>query len=162
MKNKKEKNIIIIFLTTIIIFIALGISLLWNNSNKKNSFEDPNAVAYNSEIKKPVDFSKKQIVLPGFSTIKVDYGSTRTNVALSNPSFNRVLFKYSVVLVRNHKEDKLIETEMISPGKAVVGFNIPKGLPKGKYPLKIQVKTFDISSHSPLNGGDNDAVLEVV
>lgn len=158
---RKKRNIIIA-LTSTLLLIAIILGLICNKPHRKDTaFEDSNAVSYSGKIKKPADFSQGKILLPGFDKIKVDYGNTKADVVLSNPSCNHVYFKFIVVLKMKNQENKLIETKLVPPGKAILGFKIPKNLPKGKYPLKIEIKTYDLSNRKPLNGGINDAILEI-
>lgn len=158
----KERKKLIAGIILLIFFIS-GI-LAWNFFQKnptanKNLKEDTQAVGYNPNLKKPENFDSKQVALPGFSKIVVKEGETSAKIALSNPSFNNVYFKYTVKF--NKTGEKLLETDLIAPGKAIKNLPLPKDLKQGKYSLTISIKTFDKKSKSELNGGSNEVPLIV-
>lgn len=149
MQEKKRKKKWLIFLSLLLCCLA-GLYYLYSNNARNGFKEDTNAVSYTTKIKKPKNF-KNQIALPAFSKIKVKKGEEYAKVALSNPSFNEVYFKYTVKMKETNKV--LLKTEAIPPGKAVQGFNIPNNLPPGEYKIEIAIKTYDKSSKTLLNGG---------
>ncbi|MEY8500407.1 hypothetical protein [Enterococcus avium] len=152
----KEKWIAIIFL-----FLFGGI-LTWHfisSSPKDTLKEDTNAVGYDPKIKEPENFTSNQVALPGFSEIKVKEGDQTATVALANPPFNKVYFKYVVTL--NEIKDTLLETELIAPGKAIKEIPLPKNLSVGIYTVTIVIKTYDMKTKAALNGGANQTPLIV-
>lgn len=120
--------------------------------------EETTAISYSTKQKKPKNF-KDQIALPGFSKIVVKKGDSFAKVALSNPSFNEVFFKYTVKLIENNK--LLLSTEAIPPGKAVLGFDIPTDLKIGEHKVEITITTYDKKTKKILNGGSTVTNLVV-
>lgn len=121
--------------------------------------EDTNAVGYNSNLKKPKDFTSDQIALPGFSEIKVKEGSNLAPVALANPSFNNVYFKYIVTF--DETGEKLLQTDLIAPGKVIKELPLPENLSVGKHLVTIEIKTYNKKTKSELNGGSHKTFLIV-
>lgn len=151
MRNEKKssKKWIILLLLFLLCFLA-GFYYLYSNNSKNDFREETSAIGYTTKIQKPKNF-KNQIALPGFSKIKVKKGDSYAKVALSNPSFNEVYFKYTVKMKENNKI--LLTTDAIPPGKAVQGFKIPKDLAVGEYEIVIAIKTYDKKTKAVLNGG---------
>ena len=157
---KKEKKGKKKWLILLLLLLSFGVGFYYLSSNHAGDDfkEETSAVGYTTKIKKPKNF-KNQIALPGFSKIKVKKGDSYAKVALSNPSFNKVYFKYTVKMKENNKV--LLTTEAIPPGKAVQGFNIPNDLSVGEYEIEITIKTYDEKTKTMLNGGSSVTKLIV-
>ncbi|SFL61291.1 hypothetical protein [Lactococcus garvieae] len=160
--HENKRRVIFSLLLLLISFLAVLLFFILKPSDNKasNQFrEDSSAVGYQSKLKKPQDFTKEQIALPGFSKIYVKEGEEKTNYALSNPSFNEVYFKYKVIF--KNTNETLLETEAIAPGKAIIGFPLPKDLQEGEYPVIIKISTYDQETKTRLNGGESTVPLIV-
>lgn len=156
-KKKKIVTLIVLFL-----FCLLGGIFAWffiSSSSEDSLKEDTNAVGYNPNLKKPKDFTSHQVALPGFSEIQVKEGDKMAPVALSNPSFNNVYFKY--IITFNETGETLLETDLIAPGKAIKEMPLPKKLSVGKHTVTIAIKTYDMKTKAALNGGSNQTSLIV-
>ncbi|EON3044748.1 hypothetical protein D9Y95_RS13685 [Enterococcus hirae] len=97
--------------------------------------------------------------MPGFSQIVVKEGNNVAPVALANPSFNNVYLKYLVIFDKTG--EKLLETDLIAPGKTVKELPLPKNLSPGKYALTISIKVYDKKNKTELNSGSNQTQLIV-
>lgn len=156
----KNKKIMSIFLLLVCLFCgAFAWYFLHASPAKDELKEDTQAVGYDPKIKKPKNFDSKQVALPGFSQISVKEGDKTASIALANPSFNHVYFKY--IITFDKTKEKLLETDLISPGKAVKSLPLPKNISPGKYTLTITIKTYDKKNKSELNGGSNKVPLVV-
>lgn len=158
-KKNKRKKIIVLILLLLLFLGMLGYYFFYPQSNSAKFREDSSAVSYNSSLKKPKNFTKSNIALPGFSKIVVEEGETETKTVLFNPSFNEVYFKYKVVFKKTG--ETLLETEAIAPGKAVIGFPLPDSLPMGEYPIVFEIKTYNKQTSKELNGGNSTTTLIV-
>lgn len=157
-KNKKKK-IIVMLLLLLLCLGGVGYYFSQQKDHSSGLKEDVSAVGYNSSLKKPKNFTKKQIALPGFSKIVVKEGAGKTDVALFNPPFNEVYFEYKVIFDKTG--ETLLETGAIAPGKAVKGFPLPKNLAAGEYPISFEIKTYDKKTKHKLNGGAGTTKLIV-
>ncbi|EPM7560385.1 hypothetical protein ACTPL8_002821 [Enterococcus faecium] len=157
--KKKKKIIIIIVLLFVCIFAGLFAWYFLHTSPDNNLKEDINAVGYNPKLEKPKNFDSNQIALPGFSEITVNEGDKVAHVALANPSFNSVYFKYIVTF--DETGEKMLETDLIAPGKAVKKLPLPKNLSVGTHTVTIKVDTYDKKTKAKLNGGSNQVALIV-
>ena len=157
--NKKKKLLSII----VLLVCLLGGGLAWYffqpSPPKEKLKEDTQAVGYDPKLKKPKNFSTKQVALPGFTQIVAKEGERSVDIALANPSFNNVYFKYIVLFDKTG--EKLIETDLIAPGKAIKKMPIPEKISPGKYTLTIIIKTYDKKNKAELNGGSNKVPLVI-
>lgn len=158
-KNKKKKIIVAILLLLLLCLGGLGYYFSQQKEQSSGIKEDVSAVGYNSSLKKPKNFTKKQIALPGFSKIVVKEGAERTDVALFNPPFNEVYFEYKVIFDKTG--ETLLKTGAIAPGKAVKGFPLPKNLAPGEYSISFEIKTYDKKTKQKMNGGAGTTKLIV-
>lgn len=158
-KNKKKKIIVAILLLLLLCLGGLGYYFSQQKEHSSGIKEDVSAVGYNSSLKKPKNFTKKQIALPGFSKIVVKEGAERTDVALFNPPFNEVYFEYKVIFDKTG--ETLLKTGAIAPGKAVKGFPLPKNLAAGEYSISFEIKTYDKKTKQKMNGGAGTTKLIV-
>ncbi|WP_206215476.1 MULTISPECIES: LPXTG cell wall anchor domain-containing protein, partial [unclassified Enterococcus] len=152
----------IVILIILILFCLLGGIFAWffiSSPSEDVLKEDTNAVGYNSNLKKPKDFTSDQIAFPGFSEIKVKEGSKLAPVLLENPSFNKVYFKYIVTF--DETGEKLLQTDLIAPGKAIKEMPLPKNLSVGKHLVTIAIKTYNKKTKSELNSGSHKTFLIV-
>lgn len=146
------------WIALVLLLLCCLTGLYYFNKSGSDFKEESSAVSYSTNQKKPKDF-KDQIALPGFSKISVKKGDNFAKVALSNPSFNEVYFKYKVTLKENNKT--LLSTEAIPPGKAVQGFSIPDDLEVGEHKIEISIKTYDKKTKNMMNGGTSVTKLVV-
>lgn len=159
--NKTKKGLSLFLLLVICLCCGVFAWRFFHSNPPKNVLkEDTQAVGYNPQIKKPKNFDSKQVALPGFSKIIVKEREENANVALANPSFNNVFFKY--IITFDKTGEKLLETGLISPGKAVKSLPLPKNISPGKYTLTITIKVYDKKKKSELNGGTNKVPLIVL
>ena len=155
MEKRKKKIIVGIALLLSLLFGIVVWQLMHQNSLK----EDIDAVGYDPKIEKPEGFTSEQIALPGFSEVTAKEGDTIVDMALANPSFNSVYFKYIVTF--DNTGETLLESDLIAPGKAIKELPIPKDLSVGKYPITISIKTYNKKTKAELNGGANQIFLVV-
>lgn len=154
-----KKNWIMFFLILLgIAAITIGV-IYFSNMNKGPKL-DANAKDYVSKLEKPDNWDPTKIAVPGYPDFVIKEGDEFAYVALSNPDFNPVYFKFEVIMTDTN--ELLYETDLIPPGKAVTQIPIKKGLKSGKYDLTIKVKSYSLDDHTKSMNGANISTQLIV
>lgn len=143
-----------------VIFLCLSIFTagIWLVKKSEVSGLDKTAVSFHIKGMKNTDSGT--IMLPGLEVLSAKEDETYIKTNLINPDGNGCYFRYSIKL--EDTGETLYTSGLIPPGKAVIEFNMKKGLKAGTYPVMVLVETQDLKDASIVyNGGNIEATLEV-
>ncbi|MGL9970975.1 hypothetical protein [Enterococcus sp. DIV1420a] len=160
-----KKRLLWLALLGLFILVLIGGWFFFNTPKQSTTDQvelkdDPQAVNYDTKMKKPSNYDATQLVFPGYDEITVSEGAEKAYVALANPEFNKASFKFIISYGENN--EVLMETGLVKPGKAVNEFPLPKALKPGHYQLKMKIEAFDLTTQQQLNGASTSVDLVVV
>lgn len=147
-------------LIVLTVLAAVAIFLVWYtmNSGEEVPGLDEAAVAYHIEGLSNEDPSR--IMIPGMGTIHLAPGETQVDHVLLNPEGNPCYFQFRLVLTDTG--ETLYESGLVEPGKAILDFNLDRGLETGTYQAEVQISTFSVDDvETQLNNGVVAVTLEV-
>ncbi|WP_338631911.1 hypothetical protein [Clostridium baratii] len=147
-----KKNWLLFFISLLsVCVLTLGII---HFSNSKNGPDlDANASDYVAKLEKPENFDPTKIAVPGYNEIRAKEGDTDAYVALWNPEYNPVYFKFDVVL--NETGESLLKTKLIPPGKAVTKIPLNKNIKPGIYDITIKISSYSLEDYKTQMNGAN-------
>lgn len=122
---------------------------------------DPNIGDYNPKIELPEHTDPTKIVVPGYQDITILQQSDELYLALWNPDTNPCYFKFTIEVIGS--KEKLYESGLIPPGKAITTVKLNRKLEKGVYPVLIRMDTYSLKDgKTPMNGGSSKISIHVV
>lgn len=165
--KKNTKRLFIVLLPLLLLAIALIVSLGALNKIKNQpvdpaeKFEiDSSITDYKGELKRPPDMNTTEILIPGFSNLEMEAGSTHINTFLFNPEDNPCFFQFNVV--DKATGDVLYESKLVPPGKGIEGFDLNRTFEAGEYPAVIQFNTHDLEDPTiNYNGSEMEITITV-
>lgn len=151
-----------VILLTLLVISLLGLSTIgiWSLMNPGKNLLDSGAKDYEPKIKLPENSDPTKIAIPGYDSLRMPEGDT-SHFSLWNPETNPCYFKFIIKL--DETGEKLYESKLVEPGKAVMEQNMNKRLTAGKYAVTIEIKSFSLKDpEKEMNGGEAQTNLTVV
>lgn len=140
-----------ILLLAVLLLVLISVLTAFLFIKETGGLIDSGAVDYTPPEGLVAEGSENSIAIPGYSYVYVEAGTDVAYVALWNPAGNPCYFKY---IFTTEDGEKLYESGLIPPGKAVTEVQLSKKIPSGEQKLLIEVKTYSLSDQeTPLNGG---------
>lgn len=142
----------------ILIFLAgIVLGTMWYLNREPGPNLDDTAVAYKFEGL--VNTDPTSTMIPMIDNIEV-YGGPHVEQALINPEGNTCYFIYSITL--DDTGEEIYRSDLIEPGKAIVGFDLTDTPAAGSYNVTINVEARDIDDYEQeVNGGQIQAVMTI-
>lgn len=142
----------------ILVFLAgIALGIMWYLNQDPGPNLDDAAVAYKFEGL--VNKDPTSTMIPMIDNIEV-YGGPHVEQALINPEGNTCYFIYSITLDDTGQE--IYRSDMIEPGKAIVGFDLADTPAPGAHNVTINVEARDIDNYEQeVNGGQIQAVMTI-
>ena len=164
MQKKAGKKIIITVIAAVIITIAVWLAY---TAGRNQGGKDSGGIViadetteWNRELE---DRSEGQtgIKIPGYGEVTVEQGSDTWDITLANPKDNDCYFQYTITI--GGSETPIYESDWIEPGRAITSFDVSETLEEGTYEIHFNISACTMDhSHTPLNGADVKAVLNVI
>ena len=151
-----------LILSTLLVISLLSLSVIgiWSLMNTGKNLLDSGAKDYEPKIKIPVNSDPTKIAIPGYDSLRMPVGNT-SHFSLWNPETNPCYFKFIIKL--DETGEKLYESKLGEPGKAVMEQKMSKKLTAGKYAVTIEIKSFSLKDpEKEMNGGEVQTNLTVV
>lgn len=151
-----------VILSTLLIISLLGLSVvgIWSLMNPGKNLLDSNAKNYEPKINLPENTDPTRIAIPGYDSLRMSVGNT-SYFSLWNPETNPCYFKFIIKL--DETGEKLYESKLVEPGKAVMEQKMSKKLIAGEYAVTIVIKSFSLNDpEKEMNGGEVQTNLIVV
>ncbi len=157
---KKKKNRLLWLLLLLLLLLML-LGGLWALLKGKLDL-DPNAVDYESALKRPDNINDSQILIPGYGKFTIKQGSNVIDTVLFNPEGNPCFFQFTLVEKSTKKE--LFKSKLVAPGKGIAPVKINKVFKKtGSYDAVLKFKTVDLEDTKiTYNGSDIEVKINVV
>ena len=119
---------------------------------------DEAAIGYSQEGL--VNDDPDKIMIPVIGDIETEEGERHVDDILPNPEGNTCYFRY--ILELEDTGEVLFESDLIEPGKALIGFYMDRGLEEGEYDAIIRIRTYDEKDYErELNGDERKINIEV-
>lgn len=155
-KSKAMRNVLIFLL--VLICAALALFFVKQAGLREGAAIDQNAMDYTPPDGIRVETDPNHIALPGYSNIRMTADTDTAYMALWNPPNNPCYFRYVIVL--EDTEEKLYESDLIPPGKAVTNITFNRTFPEGTYSILIKIESYALEDgKTALNGGQIVAEL---
>ena len=120
---------------------------------------DPNAKDYDFSFSDGSNASEDHIAVPGYSEIVLPADTKNVQLVLLNPKGNPCDFRFTLIL--KDSGEALYTSGLVPPGQAITELKLKRALGTGTYPLVIQIETFSINDHTPMNGANVETTLSV-
>lgn len=149
-----------ILLAILCIGIGTGILLSHNHFSDTSGHGitlDTNAVDLSDDTSRQSD--SKYIRFPGYSDITLKNTDSIIPIMLTNPQVNPCYFSFYVTV--DDDDTPVLESDWISPGKAVENVTLKQPLTSGTHILHVQINTRDLTEEKPMNGGNVEIALHV-
>lgn len=157
LKKKKFPWLLLLLLLLLTGGIGLGWKML---SDKPDTGIDPNAYAYESQLKRPENIDSSKILIPGYGDFKMKAGSDTIETVLFNPEDNPCHFQFT--LVDAETQEVLYESKLVPPGQGVGPIKLTKTFnEKGSYPAVLKFKTVDFED-TDINYNGSEINLNIV
>ena len=147
-----KKNWLMFFIILAAILSIIIGSIYFNKINNSPKL-DTNANDYVANLKKPENWEPNKIAIPGYPEIKAKEGDEFAYVALWNPEYNPVYFKFEILM--NKSNEVLYETNLIPPGKAITKIPLKKGMKPGTYDITIKISSYSLNDANKSMNGAN-------
>lgn len=133
--------------------LTIAVGAIYFTKIDKGPSLDANANDYVSKLEKPENWDPNKIAIPGYPEIKAKEGDEFAYVALWNPDYNPVYFKFEIVL--SDTNEVLYKTDLIPPGKAVTKIPLKKDMKPGTYDITIKISSYSLENYKTSMNGAN-------
>lgn len=138
------------------VVLILAVLLIGGNVIKKDTQEpdiDPSIKDYVSDLKRPDNLDKTQILMPSFTRLVMDADTdVISNTTLFNPENNPCYFQFTIV---HDNGEILYKSKLIPPGKGITGAKLNRKMAEGTYKVRIRINTFDLNNYrAEFNGAE--------
>lgn len=159
-KTKKKLFLAMILVAILCIGIGTGILLSHNRFSDTSGHGvtlDTNAVNLPDDTSE--QSASKYIRFPGYSDITLKNTDTVIPIMLTNPKVNPCYFSFYVTV--DDDENPVLESDWVSPGKAIESVTLKQPLTSGTHMLHVKIDTRDLTEEKPMNGGNVEIPLHV-
>lgn len=108
---------------------------------------EKNTVAWDKTLDKTNEQEGQSIQIPYYPDINVEKKDAA--VTLVNPKENPCYFTYT--FFRQDTGEKIYQSGLLEPGKAIDGMKLDKELKTGVYQISILINTYSLDDRSPMN-----------
>ena len=155
-KDKKKKRIIILS-AVVLIALVLSYFLLHSYLSAEQGLKvEKNTVAWTQDMKSSDE--NQQIQIPYYGNIYMSSGNRTIDMYLVNPKENKCYFQYTFTL---NSGEKIYQSGLIKPGRALEKPELKKVMKPGKYDLNIHINTYTCDTKKKLNNAVVPAELFV-
>ena len=158
----KHKPFLLIILILLIVIAVLLVCLI-RDDPAPTSAPQPGLVyepTGNSEQFK-ADTSLPNIIIPGWTGIRLPAVKTNAPVSLNNPKANDGYYDLTFTL-RLEDGTEIFTTNLVAPGETCTSVTLLQELESGEYPAHLFIQPYlRNDSHSPLNNADLEILLIV-
>ena len=155
-KDNLIKRIVLILLT--LALLAGAGYYIWQKMQGPDI--DPSIQDYVSNLKRPDNLSETQILVPGYSQVKMSAETSIVSTALFNPDDNPCYFQFNIVLTDSN--ESLYQSKLVPPGKSLSGIKLNRTMKKGTYNITIRMRSYDLNDYkTEFNGAEAKTKLVV-
>ena len=155
-KNKKKKYIVAAAVIAMIILALSFVLIRSYTSSERGLSIEKNTVAWTQDMKSSDE--NQQIQIPYYGNIYMSSGNRTIDMYLVNPKENNCYFQYVFIL---NSGEKIYQSDLIKPGRALDKVTLDKTMTQGKYDLNIHVNTYTCDTKKKLNNAVVPAELFV-
>lgn len=160
----KHKPFLLIILILLIVIAVLLVCLLRDDPAPAPTPTPQPGLVYEpagSSGQLKADISLPNIIIPGWTGIRLPAGKTEASVSLNNPEANKDYYDLTFTL-RLKDGTEIFTTNLVAPGETCTSVTLLQELEPGEYPAHLFVQPYlRDDSHSPLNNADLEILLIV-
>jgi len=159
---KHKSLLLLIFVLLLIIVVLLAVLFCGEPEQEAVHTSGLEYEASGNSEELSIKETLPNIIIPGWTGIRLHAGSTTASVSLHNPDANKDYYDLTFSLRLVELGTEIFTTGLVAPGEKCTSVTLLQELEPGEYPAKLFVQPYLRDEiHTPLNNAELEILLIV-